>query len=224
MNEELAAKQLRKIKYCAQKAGIAHQMFLSYGTLLGFVREGGLIKGDHDMDISIKTDKITPEQEAVFLEELNKRRVYPGENKKSWLYEDRKSKQKRPDNGRPLHISLREQRGGVRTCIWFQFPWRNYYWHSKAHIWVNKIGKKKKLPLNYDRVKAIIKGVPYEYFNKLMEVDFLGDKYNIPQMYGSCLDFWYPDFMTPRKGSSKSCVLGIINDWEDVDNWSLMII
>ena len=47
------------------------QAFLVSGTLLGFIREGGLLEHDNDLDIGVFADEVTTEELVQFLQENN---------------------------------------------------------------------------------------------------------------------------------------------------------
>lgn len=219
MNVKEGIRALCKIRKCAEDAGMGHALFLGYGTLLGLVREKGFIGHDKDMDVCIRSDMVTLEQEKKFYEELDN----------SGLFNSRRRRRARP-NGRLLWLSTRElpnkgvdlEDAGVKCCIWFQYFWKGYMWHSKGHRWIEKIGMRRNLPIDYDNAKAIAKGIPEIFCRKLITKEFYGEKFNVPSMYGSCLDAWYPDWLTPRGGSSKCEIIKIINDWNNDHTWKIV--
>ncbi|MCP4651985.1 MAG: LicD family protein, partial [Candidatus Omnitrophica bacterium] len=55
---------------CAKNAGIYDRCFLAFGSLLGYVREGGFIGHDNDMDIGILADNLTVKQINAYVAEL----------------------------------------------------------------------------------------------------------------------------------------------------------
>ncbi len=213
MNVDAAVRQMPRIKYCAEKAGIGHALFIGYGTLLGAIRENGLIGHDSDTDFCIRSDLVTKVQEQKFYEILDA----------EGMFEYRRRRKIRPDTGRYLWMSLKSELGGCKSCIWFQWPWNGYYWHTKGNRWVTKIGRKRKLDIDFKNTAAITKGVPIGYLSKLSTKKLYGERYNIPYMYGSCLSYWYGDFMTPREGGASSCeMLTIIGKWSDESTWKML--
>lgn len=231
MNREAAIRQLKKIKECAQKAGIEHTMFLGYGTCLGVVRENDFLGHDGDCDVCFLADKITKEQEDYYLELIRGCGASPVETPKGCdphkvtnkgLYRHRERKKIRLDNNRVLWTSVKWELNGIKTCQWFQQRWNGFYWHSKGNRWISRIGRRLNLPIDYENTQAIMKGIPETYVEELKQVDIWGDKFRIPKMYGSALQFWYDDFMVPAKGKSAEKILCIVGKWEDKKTWKVM--
>ena len=216
MNAEIAARQLEKIKACAETVGIGHAFFLGFGTLLGAIRENAIIGHDSDTDVCVMAELTTKEQDYAFYEELEK----------NGMFEYRRRRKMRYDNNRLLWISMKSvhpEQEGVKSCCWFWYPWNGYYWHSKGNRWVTKIGRRRNLPIDHDNTQAIAKGIPQECFDGFMKIKFYGTKYNIPRHYGKCLSYWYGDFMTPRKGGASTTeMLQIVGDWKDEHTWTMM--
>lgn len=224
MNVPAALRQMWKVQWCAEQAGIADKTFLSYGTLLGITRNGYLLPWDSDVDFSILADQITAEQELDFYKFLNMKRVFPGEKDPVWLFEYRRSMQYRKDTGRPVHISLKSERNGTKCCIWYQYAWNGFYWHSKSGNWLGKIGLRLGLIQSKAQAEAIAKGIPEHLFAEMIPIDFEGYRYNIPLWYGTCLDYWYPGWAIPKaKGASKCEYLCIIPKWSDPKHWKMVV-
>ena len=212
MKKEKVIDILGKLMECAKKAGIYQNTFLGYGTLLGKVRENRPIKHDPDADVCILADKCTQEQEQEYYLQCQKMGLFKARPNRI---------RKRGDNGRFLWFSVKEYKQGCKCCNWFQQRWNGYYWHSKAHTWVWKIGGHLKPPVG--EAVAIMKGVKEDLFDGgLTEVDYCGIKINIPKRYGTLLDIWYPNWAIPKKGgASDESRLLIVKQWENEKTWSI---
>ena len=222
MNVEAAEQQLVKLFDIARKVGIYHAMFINFGTLLGYVRENGLIAHDDDTDISIRSDWITRRQEQDFYDELTKQDMF--------LYRARKAFRPTSNGeGRFLWLSLKMASPGTKSCCWFMFPWKSHLYHCKGKRWLRKIGLKpavrKLLPKNGEglaQYQSIMKGNSLHCFDKLKEVRFLGTRVNIPYRAGTLLDEFYPDWAVPGKGSSARFRSVLIRDWMDESSWLVL--
>ena len=215
MNKEAAFRQMPKIKECAERAGIGHALFLGYGTLLGLVRENDLIDHDDDTDFCVRSDLITIKQEYQFFDELNR----------AVLFAARRRRRCRSDNNRILWMSLKSEADGCKSCIWFQWEWKGYAWHSKGRRWNAKIGKRRNWELDYENVEAIAKGIPKEFiFCDFVKKKLNGEYYNIPINYGSALDHWYSGWLIPHKGGASTADIHCISgDWSNEETWKLHV-
>lgn len=224
MNLADARDTLSILKRCAVDAGLYENWFLSFGTLLGAVRrsprglqkqlEYGIIEHDDDLDIGILSDRVTASQEAKYVELV----------RAAGLFGVRDRHQYRTDNGRHAWASMRryEPPTGTKCCHWFWFEYKGYMWHSKGRAWVE--GAKFHNLVDFDGYyEAAALGAPVQFFNKMIEIDFEGGKYNIPLWAPALCDFWYPGWMIPKPGgaSAKAVVLGI-KSWGDKDTWQIM--
>jgi len=204
--------QLKFIRQAAIKAGIWDYVFLGYGTMLGAVRDGGIIGHDSDADICLLADKFDKQAEDRFYEAL-------------WgykLFDARHKEVRRSDTNRILWVSVKREKQGMKTCIWFQQRWNGYYWHSKGKNWVWKIGKNLNPPLDQNHT-AVGKGIPESYFDTLVSINWYGqDDWKIPMNFGRCLDFYYPNWYFPKKGgSSASSYILDVPSWKDKSGWKI---
>jgi hypothetical protein len=215
-----AVKLLIKAKECAIEAGVYDKMFLSFGTLLGAIRPTkdenhkyrlGLMEHDDDMDIGWLP--MSEDKKKAYFESCIKHGLF------NWGLSNRHSVM---TNGDIMWFSIKDGEN-VRSCNWFFFEWDNFMWHSKGGLWLNEI----KFPSNIfprsEDAQGVMLGAPAEHFKQLTEIDFEGEKFNVPLNAGSLCDFWYPGWAVPRNGgaSSKHCC-GIINDWEDKNTWKII--
>lgn len=178
------ADQLARQVECAKKVGIYDSMFLAFGSLLGYIREGTIISHDDDMDIGIMADNITIEQQHEYVQAMGEScKAFPNHG----LFEYRREMTRRQDNGGLFWVSIRGRPVGqcYKCCHWFFWTQQGYTWHSKG-------------PGSY------VKGAPVEYFGMGPEVNFLGVKIRIPKMSGALMDFWYTDWFMPRVGGNSA--------------------
>ena len=112
MKIEPTIKQMHHIREIAKKSGIYHAMFPGFGSLLGMVREGGLIKHDDDTDMCVLSDKITEEQENAFVKGLAD----------AGMFKYRRKMERRTDNNRLLWLSLKSSNNRRR---WGSLEWRS---------------------------------------------------------------------------------------------------
>jgi len=227
------AVECMKIFYqCAEEAGIAHALFISFGLLLGIVREKNFIKHDNDVDMCVLSDKITPEQEVTYFNLLQEREFFYAREKVSYrldkdgfnanLINNRKSLGEKKI--RLAWFSLRKRHNYPKFCHWFMFPWNGYYWHTKAGGWV----KDSKFPIDkwkYDaNTCAIMKGIPENYIKELTTINFYGLDIKIPLYSGTCLDFYYPGWLIPQSGASIKKIACFVKDWHDLSTWKVKIL
>ncbi len=209
---------------CAKNAGIYDKCFLAFGSLLGYVRERGFIGHDNDMDIGILADNLTVKQINAYVAELLRPskidkdvvKLLKTLDMEGYLRKDGKPKHPRGLYGYREHTEKNAVTGklfwttirafprsvGYKCCNWFMFEHKGFVYHHKG-------GDSK------------IKGIPSVFINEIgPEVEFLGTKVHIPRNAGACLDYWYPDPMTPRVAVSKSeGQLLKVRDWNTPNNW-----
>lgn len=221
MNIPAAEAQLCKILDCAETAKIAEHMFLGFGTMLGIIREGGLIKSDNDTDVCIFGDRINAVQEALFYNFLEV----------EGLFHARRQEARREDTGRLLWISLKEDKKGTKSCIWFWYPWQKHYWHSKGRDWVRDAKfPVSKFQYNPDS-EALMKGIPAKFVEKTTPVEellgfkYLGRDFRVPRDYGSCLDIYYPGWLQEKPGeTSERRIVAEVPKWADQSTWRVISI
>ncbi len=223
---------LEALKECQQEVGIYEHCFLSFGTLLGAIRPSkrdyddrtkkpiykrGIISYDGDMDLGILVDRITSEQREGYFKICKERGLMD-----NWA-EPHKRKMRRQDNKELLWFSTKRHKPGMKCCQWHFFDFKGYVLHSKGRRWLSP---RKFSTLLYPRGKeaqGMALASPAKYFKELVEIDFEGIKYNVPLMVGSILDYWYPNWHTPKKGgSSKKNVVVVIYDWRNRNSWRIL--
>jgi len=211
-----AVELIRSMLECGERAGILHAMFLAFGVTLGYVREADFIPNDNDLDMCIFADRITKEQGDRYFEECNK----------AGLFENRlRGPARRDDDGKILWFSLGPKsitaEHGIKSCNWFWFEHGKYLWHSKGNLWVNarKFNQQKISYTSADR--ALAKGIPARYFDKMTEIDFHGIKIQAPAMAGTCCDWWYPGWCHRHGGSSAHQMILVVPDWKNKKSWHM---
>ena len=197
---------------CAKKAGIKNKLFLNFGVLLGIVRENDFIGNDNDVDMCVRTDGVTIEQQNAYIEYLKEKKMFFAREKAA----------RRKDNGMAVWFTLRRSVGRAKFCHWWGFDWQGFWWWSKGRKWVRQ-GK-----FNLDRwgynneTEAMALGIPSEYVGKLMWIKFKGIKIQVPEKYGSVLDWEYPGWPIPQGGSSRKQVACIIQKWDTPRSWKIV--
>ena len=150
--------------------------FLSFGSLLSFVRERGEL-GD-DLDVSMMYGSVEPKQI------LSMWRQFGYEPFEMILDE----------NGKLLKITFKatdeKMFGSIHIDIFFWIERGGYYFHT--YNYYNELQPDNRLP------RYRFKGIPKAKFEAgLFRVPWyeLGYEINIPENTGEVLDYWYPAFM-----------------------------
>jgi len=200
MDISKTADQFARQVQCAKEAGIYHATMLGFGALLGLVREGTLMDHDNDMDLIIDSRQITKEREYRFVKLMED----------NGLFKFRRRIQLNYATQRHFWCSIRAFPDHVshKCCNWFFFCAKGYAWHHKG----TSGGKMSK-----------VKGMPEALLEVGPKVEFLGTKIHIPRYIGGCLDWWYPDWMVKRSGSSNPRVLMKVKDWAKTGSWKVKI-
>lgn len=207
-----ALEDIKIIYECAREAKIDHALFMGFGGLLGFIREGRFIGHDNDVDMCILADKISREQEVKYYDLLKNKTMFVAREKSATINTE--------DGKRFGWFSLRRRHDRAKFCHWFFMPWKGYYWHTKGHKWIN--GRKfNRDVFKYDEnYSAIMKGIPQHFTETLVSKKFYNVDINIPLRYGSCLDYWYDNWKIPKKGgSSIKRTVCVVKDWLDSSTW-----
>jgi len=226
-----AVETLKIIHECADGAGIRHALFVNFGLLLGIIRHGSFIPWDTDIDMCVKRDQITPEQEVKYFNLIKESGLFKARKKwstvkdKNGYEESAVVKGGSSEKVRLTWFSLRKEEGYPKFCHWLMFPWNNMYWHTKAGKWVTP-SKFDPVVFNYNQgFEAIMKGVPEKYLTELMTIKFYGIDVQIPTKYGSCLDFLYPGWMIPQhRGSSAKKIVCVAQKFDDIRTWKTLIL
>lgn len=187
----------------AREVGIFDEIFLCFGSLLGYCRDGGFIAGDDDMDIGYRSEHVSMEQERNFIRRL----------REAGLGEYRWITQFNPVTGRLFWFSLcmHTHGHGYKCCNWAWFCHKGHYYHHKG----TDGGR-----------QSLIKGTPKHLIVPGDTVSYLGVKVRIPVQPGTLLDCWYPDWGIPAGGNSAAAVLlntGGDQGWANPQQWSISI-
>ena len=207
---------LQKLYECGRSSGIADNMFVGFGTLLGIIRHGSFLAHDRDMDMCIVADGTNPEMAMLYAKTCDE----TGLGECRW-----RPPELRPDTGMPLWFSLGPKNpvtdSGVKCCQWFWFKYGGYWWHTKGGQWVNpnKFSHNKTAYTAND--VAICKGIPEDCIEALMPYNFNGTMVNIPTTPGRCLDNWYPGWPVPDTKASAHTYIMVIGDWGNKDTWRI---
>ena len=196
MKLEKTAKQIQTQVDCLKRAGMFDATVLGFGGLIGYCREPQMVNfNDDDLDLIIFENMVTREQEEAYM-------IYCEEE---GLFRYRKRTQRHPVTGRLFWISMRmfPRSQSWKCCHWFMWRHKGIIWHCKG-------------------VDALIKGIPADLFEPGLTVPYLGTEIKIPKSPGACLDFWYPNWVTPRDGGKSSFQLLMkCPNWKEKDTWTI---
>lgn len=194
MKNNLLRDQFSSQIKAAKDADMFQYMFLAFGSLLGYVRNRGVIEHDNDMDVGFLTHALEKAQYDHYIESLEKYGCFKNRRKQTFNQITKN----------PFWISIRKhpKENCWKCCNWFFFEHNGYLWHHKG-------------------LDSKIKGLPAKYLELGDYITFLGQKIRIPKYSGACLDFWYPDWRTPRKGGSSYGVLMNVKNWKDKKTWKI---
>lgn len=194
MNNKNLHQQFAAQIRAAKDADLYENFFIAFGSLLGYVRHRGVIPHDSDMDVGIITTGVNPRQLQIYRDSLKKY----GCDRYRW------QESENPVNKMMFWCSIRmhPKNDSWKSCNWAFFEHKGYLWHHKGG-------------------SSLIKGIPAHYLELGRYVDFLGQKVRIPKYPGACLDFWYPDWSTPRKGGTSYGILMKVKKWKDKSTWEI---
>ena len=196
MNVGKLAKQVQTQVECLKRADIFDATVLGFGGLIGYCREPEFINiRDDDLDLIIFQSMITREQEEAYM-------IYCEEE---GLFRYRKRVQRHPVDGRLFWISLRQfpRSQSWKCCHWFVWRHKGIIWHCKG-------------------VGALVKGIPANLLEPGPAVPWLDTEIRLPASSGACLDFWYPNWPTPRDGGKSSYQLLMnVQDWANKETWTI---
>jgi hypothetical protein len=197
---------------CAEKASIKDKLFVNFGLLLGIVRENDFIGHDNDVDMCIHTDDITKDQLDNYIEYLREEKMFFHREKIA----------RRIDNEMATWFTLRRTPRSAKFCHWAGFNWQGFWWWSKSGKWV----RQSKFNANRwgynNETQAIALGIPSNYLEKLMWIEWNKIKIQIPEKFGHVLDWEYPGWPIPQSGSSRKQVACIIQQWNNQRTWKII--
>jgi hypothetical protein len=179
-------KELSNILNLHLEDGISKmKWFLSFGTLLYAIRDKRLGETfSEDIDISI----VGPHN----FDQVNSAMVNGGFIKKKSIIND--------ETGQTLYAEYISP-NVIHVDLFFWINENNHWWHTYDYL-----NEKTDIPSHY-HFKAVpewmFHGEPYKY-EWVFEDTFV----NIPRLYGTLLDLWYPNWFIPDKefGVSKASI------------------
>lgn len=210
MDRKTAIELLNDMHNCAVKAGVSKYMFIGFGTMLGALRDNGLIKHDDDMDICFLP--MPPELKESYYRECMNAGLLAG-----WKNPAERTSSK--PSGELLWFSAKKGEKTTKSCNWFFEEWDDMLWHTKGKAWVSEEHFPRKLRYKPDD-EAVMLGAPTKYFG-LQAIRFEGITLNMPNMPGTLCDLYYPDWFTPQEGGTSAQVyIARVGRWDDKSTWS----
>jgi phosphorylcholine metabolism protein LicD len=189
-NRDDAIKVLKIVVEVLDNYGIDY--YLDFGTLIGAIRDNGLIPWDDDIDISLMNQDDYKKIPDV-LKEISKK------NLRTYLFTFDSSFRKRKKRKKVIHCkekvsftnSQNYQIAKVRTNKFLLFGRGNTcidiffkYEYNDSSYWL-AYGKENSVPLTY-------------MCNELVDIDFCGIKCKIPKEYDKYLTYKYGNWKVPN--------------------------
>ena len=200
-------------------------MYLGFGALLGWYRNGGINMADDDLDFCILADTVTTEQQNLYAWYLTGYRRTPTQTELEAVeyaligrledserdrccFHYKRDVRRDQRTGRMWWLSCRRDKPMEcwKCCHWFMWEYKGIMWHHKGE----GAGE-----------RSLVKGCPADLAEIGDEVPYMGTTIHIPKHPGAILDFWYPDWASPRGGNSSKQFLMDVGSWEDEGSWKI---
>ena len=182
--------------------------FCCFGTLLGFIRDNGAVKGDNDIDL------------GMFYEHMDEERIVKGMKKYNYtLHHKIVNNYEKPN--KPYYLSFTsEQHPPLCLFAWVKHGEFRYHTYDTKH----------EKPQGGVPSEYVFKGVPANLFDDILshwpadkdKKQLTRHEFKIPRKYGTLLDLWYPDWKTPRKGESHTPYVVRMKNCKDWKNAELI--
>lgn len=188
----VAREDLREVKKILDEIGV--KFWLMYGTLLGAIREKDLILTDHDVDLAMNFNDIGKEFLPILIKKLEERGF------KSFT----RSVQDVDDRLQKIDIIKGSWVISLFTLLLMGEPKGN------QGLWwfVEKRGD------YYYRIDPLFT----EYFLEFKEIDFLGERFLVPNKAEELLIHWYGlDWKTPRNEGARLPIEKWIKSFKDYE-------